>query len=98
MTTDSNHTNKNHDWDTSPRKVSDTCLTGATISVSGSQSKTSALTAAGNAAGGAKAVNSLKKAMKDSEDAKPLVAQVRKPLEPNNSSREKIRPISGNRR
>ena len=45
--------------------------------MSGSQSKTSALTAAGNAAGGAKAVNSLKKAMKDSEDAKPLVAQVR---------------------
>ena len=49
--------------------------------MSGSQSKTSTLAAAGNAAGGAKAVNSLKKAMKTpgegaaSEDARPLVSQ-----------------------
>ena len=46
------------------------------ILVSGSQSKASNLTATGNAAGSAKAVNSLKKAMKtpgEGEDAKPLV-------------------------
>ena len=51
-----------------------------TIVVSGSQSKASSL-ATGNAVGGAKAVNSLKKAMKTpgegagSEDARPLVSQ-----------------------
>ena len=49
--------------------------------VSGSQSKASSMAAAANAAGNAKAVNSLKKAMKTpgegatSEDARPLVSQ-----------------------
>ena len=49
--------------------------------MSGSQSKASSMAAAANAAGNAKAVNSLKKAMKTpgegatSEDARPLVSQ-----------------------